>query len=83
MKLAPKEPVSMDLSLLPLFRGVVFPHTTITLPVGRERSVALVRTLEPGSLVAIGVQRAADVQEPQLDDLHPIATLARVQQLVR
>ena len=23
------------LPLLPLFRGVVFPHTTITLPVGR------------------------------------------------
>jgi ATP-dependent Lon protease len=71
------------LPLLPLFRGVVFPHTTITLPVGRERSVALVRTLSPGDLVLIGVQREAELHEPSLDDLYPVATLARVQQLVR
>jgi ATP-dependent Lon protease len=72
-----------DLPMLPLFRGVVFPHTTITLPVGREKSVALVQSLTAGDLVAIAVQRAADVQEPTLDELFPVATLARVQQLVR
>ncbi|MEM1350010.1 MAG: endopeptidase La, partial [Myxococcota bacterium] len=69
--------------LLPLIRGVIFPGTLTTIPVGRPKSMSLVRTLEPGDLVAVGVQRSTDIDHPDLEDLYPVATLARVQQLVR
>ncbi len=72
-----------SIPLLPLIRGVIFPHTITTIPVGRAKSVRLVETLTPGALVAVGVQRTARIEDPALEDLHPIATLARVQQLVR
>jgi ATP-dependent Lon protease len=69
--------------LLPLIRGVIFPHTITTIPVGRPKSVRLVETLTPGALVAVGVQTSRETRDPGLADLHPVATLARVQQLVR
>ena len=73
-----------SLPLLPLIQGVIFPHTLTTIPVGRDKSVALVQSLKPGQHVYVGVQRTPDVSDPdQLDQLYTTATLARVQQLVR
>ncbi len=71
------------IALLPLIRGVIFPHTVTAIPVGREKSVELVRDLRPGEQVVVGVQVSPDVEDPELADLYPIATLARVQQVVR
>ena len=71
------------LPLLPLFRGVIFPGTLATLPVGRPSSVALVESLRPGALVGVAAQLDPEVESPTLDELYPVATLARVQQLVR
>ena len=45
------------LPLLPLRKGVLLPGSVSTLPVGRKRSLALVGTLEPGSLLVAGFQR--------------------------
>lgn len=70
-------------TLLPLLRGVIFPHTTTAIPVGRKRTIELVRDLRPGELVAVGVQLSPDTDDPSQDDLYPIATLAKVQQVVR
>lgn len=73
-----------SLPLLPLIQGVIFPHTLTTIPVGRDKSVALVQSLKPGQHVYVGVQRTPDVSDPdQLTQLYTTATLARVQQLVR
>jgi ATP-dependent Lon protease len=70
--------------ILPLRHGVLFPGTTVTLPVGRPQSMELLRSLDvPGALIGIAVQRDSAVVDPSLEELHPIGTLARVQELVR
>jgi ATP-dependent Lon protease len=70
--------------LLPLRNGVLFPGTVITVPVGRARSIALIEALEPGkSILGIAVQRDARVVDPELADLQPIGTYARVRQVRR
>jgi ATP-dependent Lon protease len=69
--------------LLPLRNGVLFPGTIITLPVGRERSVALVRQLSKGDVLGVATQKDAAVEVPETADLHPIGTVARVADLAR
>jgi ATP-dependent Lon protease len=71
------------LPLLPLRDGVLLPATVATIPVGRPTSVALVNAHPPGSLVAVAAQRDASVLEPRLEDLHPVATVARVTKVQR
>jgi ATP-dependent Lon protease len=69
--------------LLPLRTGALFPGTTITLPIGRERSSALVQTLSAGSLIAVAIQRDPNQQDPRLEDLYPTGTFARVIEVSR
>ena len=72
------------LPLLPLRNGVLFPGTVITIPVGRPSSVALVESLVPErSIIGVAVQRDARVNDPELADLQPIGTFARVRQVTR
>ena len=66
------------LPLLPLRDGVLFPGTVVPIPVGRASSLALARSVEPGALVIVGVQTDPSEVDPDLNDLVPMATLARV-----
>ena len=70
-------------ALLPLMRGVLFPNMTTAIPVGRPRTIELIRTLQPGEKVVVGVQKDPEVSDPSLEDLYTFATLASVQQIVR
>ncbi|MDO9022965.1 MAG: endopeptidase La [Deltaproteobacteria bacterium] len=78
----PAMPLS-PFALLPLRSGTLFPGTTLTLPVGRTRSVALLDDLGPRSLIGVVTQRDASVSDPSLGDLHEVGTLARVVQIER
>ncbi|MFO0648496.1 MAG: endopeptidase La [Polyangiales bacterium] len=69
--------------MLPLRSGTLFPGTTLTLPVGRVRSVALLDALAPGQILGVAFQKSADVSEPGDGDLHDIGTWARVARLER
>src|SRR5262245_30900338 len=69
--------------LLPLRTGVLFPGTIITLPVGRERSLALLGTLRPGDIFGVATQKSSKVDDPTGADLHPIGTFARVVNITR
>ncbi|MEZ4450742.1 MAG: endopeptidase La [Nannocystaceae bacterium] len=69
--------------LLPLRNGVLFPGTVITIPVGRARSIALVEALEEDTVIGVAVQRDPKITEPELADLQPIGTFARVRQVTR
>jgi len=68
---------------LPLRNGVLFPGTIITLPIGRERSVALVKTLRKGDVIGVVTQKDSKVAEPGEADLHDIGTFARVAEVAR
>ena len=72
---------SLHLPLMPMRSGVVFPGTAVALPVGRRRSVTLMRTIEVGAQVVVGVQRDRHTENPSIADLFPIATLARVREV--
>ena len=69
--------------LLPLRNGVLFPGTVITVPVGRARSVAIIEDVGAGAIIGIAVQRDARVVDPELADLQPVGTYARVRQIQR
>ncbi len=71
------------LPLLPLRSGVLLPGSSLSMPVGRRRSVTLVERVEPGTIVGVAVQRDPDVDEPKLIDLHDIGTYARVTRVQR
>lgn len=69
---------SSAIPVLPLRNGVLFPGTVIALPIGRERSLALVRTLSKGDVIGVVTQKDRGVSDPSLDDVHHLGTYARV-----
>ncbi len=75
-------PSGRDWPLLPLRRGVILPGRLTSLPVGREKSRALTRSLNRDEEVLLAVQHDSKVLDPVLADLHPVAILARVKDKV-
>ncbi|MBK8254465.1 MAG: endopeptidase La [Polyangiaceae bacterium] len=69
--------------LLPLRNGVLFPGTIITLPIGRERSVQLVKTLRKGDVIGVVTQKDPKVADPGEADLNDMGTFARVSDIAR
>lgn len=67
--------------VLPLRTGVLFPGTVLTLPVGRERSVALLRTVYTGDVIGVVTQRDPKHDNPTTSDLHSVGTFARIVRL--
>jgi len=76
---APRSPFP----LLPLRTGVLFPGTSITLPVGRSRSVTLLATMRAGDILGVVAQRDPKLEDPGRADLHDIGTFARVVDVTR
>ena len=68
--------------VLALRSGALFPGTVQTIPVGRRSSLELARSLESGSFLVVATQRDRSDERPSPDDLHPVATLARVRRIV-
>lgn len=70
--------------VLPLRDVVVYPHLVIPLFVGRARSVtALEEAMATDKQILLVAQRNAEDDDPQQEDLHQVATLASVLQLLR
>ncbi|HEU4408425.1 MAG TPA: endopeptidase La [Polyangiaceae bacterium] len=72
---------SSPFPVLPLRTGVIFPGTVMPLAVGRDRSVALLKTLSPGDVLGVVAQRDAKTVDPGFDDLYPVGTFVRLQQI--
>ena len=73
----PKEP----LAALPLRSGVLFPGASLTLSVGRPRSLALLRSVYPGDVIVTLTQKTPKTHDPAREDLYDAATLARVESI--
>ena len=70
--------------ILPLRDVVVYPHMVIPLFVGREKSIqALDEAMNAGKQILLVAQKQADVDEPWLDDIYRIGTLATILQLLK
>jgi ATP-dependent Lon protease len=77
------QPRPTTFPLLPLRRGVLLPGTTLSVPIGRKRSVTLVESLQVGDVMGVVVQRDPNVEEPVLADVHAVGTYARVDKIAR
>lgn len=73
--------------VLPLKNTVIYPQLVVPLAVGRDRSMAAVDAAMHQSgeekLIICVAQRQGDVEEPGLDDLHEIGTLAVIRRIER
>ncbi|MEZ5594625.1 MAG: endopeptidase La [Gammaproteobacteria bacterium] len=76
--------LEQPMPVLPLRDVVVYPHMVIPLFVGREKSIrALEYAMENGKTIVLVAQKSADVDDPGVDDLHPIGTLSSILQLLK
>ncbi|MDO1528694.1 endopeptidase La [Fulvimonas sp. R45] len=72
------------LPVLPLRDVVVYPHMVIPLFVGRDKSMrALEHAMEGERQILLVAQKSPDIDDPAVDDLHRIGTLASVLQLLK
>ena len=82
-----KEKISLDIvidkPLLPLRDVVVYPHMVIPLFVGREKSkVALEQAMAEDKKILLSSQKRSDIDDPQINDINTVGTLANILQLV-
>ena len=72
------------LPVLPLRNTVLFPQVVVPIAVGRPKSVELIREAESEDRpIAILTQRDADIDDPTVDDMYTVGTLARVLKVVK
>ncbi len=72
------------LPVLPLRDVVVYPHMVIPLFVGRERSIdALDAAMSSDKRIILAAQTSAAVDEPEIDDIHHVGTVATILQLLK
>ncbi|MCK5919734.1 MAG: LON peptidase substrate-binding domain-containing protein, partial [Methylococcales bacterium] len=70
--------------VLPLRDVVVYPHMVIPLFVGRERSIkALDSAMSDNKQILLVAQKSAEVDEPNVDEIHRIGTLSNILQLLK
>ena len=75
---------SSAIPVLPLRDVVVYPHMVIPLFVGREKSIlALEAAMKGDKRIMLVAQRQAEVDDPKLDDLYKIGTIATILQLLK
>ena len=74
----------VNIPVLPLRDVVVYPHMVIPLFVGREKSIqALDIAMRGDKRIMLIAQKQADVDDPKVDDLYRIGTLATILQLLK
>jgi len=76
--------MSKTYPVLPLRDIVVFPHMIVPLFVGRDKSVkALEQVMDSEKKILLVAQKDANLDEPGVDDIYRIGTLATVLQLLK
>ncbi len=70
--------------VLPLRDVVVYPHMVIPLFVGREKSIkALDAAMDTNKRILLVAQKSAETDEPIVEDMHGVGTLANILQLLK
>ena len=73
-----------SLPMLPLRGLMVFPHMVIHFDVGRKKSVqALERAMVEDQRIFLAAQRDADVDDPKIQDICDVGTIASVKQVLK
>ena len=73
------EKIPENLPILPLRNTVLFPGVVIPITVGRDRSIRLIKeAYKEKKLIGVVAQVDADVEEPGINDLNRIGTVANI-----
>ena len=70
------------LPVLPVRDVVIYPGGTVPLQVGRPPSLAALEQAGPSGFLLIATQHRPETEEPTLDDIYPMGTIARIVRLV-
>ncbi|WP_044894609.1 endopeptidase La [Bacillus alveayuensis] len=74
----------INVPLLPLRGLLVFPTMVLNLDVGREKSVqALEKAMVEDNIILLTSQKDVSIDEPEIDEMYEMGTLARVKQLLK
>jgi ATP-dependent Lon protease len=77
-------PPATEVPVLPLRDVVVYPHMVIPLFVGREKSIqALDAAMQDSKQILLVAQKSADIDDPGVDDVYEIGTMATILQLLK
>ncbi len=80
----PKSKEKLELPVLPLRDVVVFPHMVIPLFVGRVKSIrALEIAMQGGKNILLVAQKAADRDDPEVQDIYGTGTVASILQMLK
>jgi ATP-dependent Lon protease len=76
--------LKLTLPVLPLRDVVVYPHMVIPLFVGRKKSIScLEAAMEQGKKVLLVAQTEASLDDPKMEDLYKVGTVANILQLLK
>jgi len=74
----------LTLPVLPLRDVVVYPHMVIPLFVGRKKSIScLEAAMEQGKKILLVAQTEASLDDPKIEDLFTVGTVANILQLLK
>ncbi|ENY2675737.1 TPA: endopeptidase La [Proteus mirabilis] len=80
----PERPERIEIPVLPLRDVVVYPHMVIPLFVGREKSIhCLEAAMNDNKQIMLVVQKDASTDEPGVNDLFSVGTVASVLQMLK
>lgn len=80
----PERPERIEIPVLPLRDVVVYPHMVIPLFVGREKSIhCLEAAMNDNKQIMLVAQKDASTDEPGVDDLFSVGTVASVLQMLK
>lgn len=83
-ELSIKDPYPEVLPVLALKNTVLFPGVVIPITVGRDKSIrAVQKAYDHHRIVAVLSQRDSKVENPNVNDLYDVGTLARIIKLIR
>ncbi len=76
--------VPAELPLLPLRNTVLFPGVVIPITVGRDKSIkAIAESYKTDKLVGVLAQKDSNIEDPGVDDLVSIGTVAKIVKLIK
>ena len=76
--------IPAELPILPLRGTVAYPDLVMPLIVGRDRSIKLVDEANAGDkMIGIITQKNPDIEDPGIDDLYMIGTVATIMKMVK
>ncbi len=78
------EPLPENLAILPLRNTVLFPGVVIPIAAGRDKSIKLINDAQAaGKLIGVVAQINETDEDPTLNDVHKIGTVARILRVLK